>query len=94
MLLFWQLSRKLIPHNHTFIFHPSQVKNARKRQVEEEREEEARKIQRKESKEGKQFRESRVETPSHTGGVSEEALRREEERRNKGGRGLKVNIGH
>ena len=66
------------------------MKNARKRQVEEEREEEARKIQRKESKEGKQFRESRVETPSHTGGVSEEALRREEERRNKAGRGLKV----
>ena len=66
------------------------MKNARKRQVEEEREEEeARKIQRKE-REGKQFRESRVETPSHTGGVSEEALKREEERRNKGGRGLKV----
>ena len=70
---------------------PFQVKNARKRQVEEEREEEARKIQRKE-REGKQFRESRVETPSHTGGVSEEALRREEERRNKGGRGLKVSF--
>ena len=42
------------------------------------------------SREGKQFRESRVETPSHTGGVSEEALKREEERRSKGGRGLKV----
>ena len=70
---------------------PFQVKNDRKRQVEEEREEEARKIQRKE-REGKQFRESRVETPSHTGGVSEEALRREEERRNKGGRGLKVSL--
>ena len=68
------------------------MKNARKRQVEEEREEEARKIQRKE-REGKQFRESRVETPSHTGGVSEEALKREEERRNKGGRGLKVKFG-
>lgn len=33
-----------------------------------------------------------METPSHTGGVSEEALKREEERRNKGGRGLKVNV--
>ena len=45
-------------------------------------------------REGKQFRESRVETPSHTGGVSEEALKREEERRNKAGRGLKVNLNH
>ena len=69
------------------------MKNARKRQVEEEREEEARKIQRKE-REGKQFRETRVETPSHTGGVSEEALKREEERRNKSGRGLKVKFGY
>ena len=33
-----------------------------------------------------------METPSHTGGVSEEALKREEERRNKGGRGLKVDF--
>ena len=74
-------------------FKSLQVKNARKRQVEEEREEEARKIQRKE-REGKQFRETRVETPSHTGGVSEEALKREEERRNKGGRGLKVKFSH
>ena len=77
-------------HNRNPFPYSIQVKNARKRQVEEEREEEeARKIQRKE-REGKQFRESRVETPSHTGGVSEEALKREEERRNKGGRGLKV----
>ena len=43
---------------------------------------------RKELKRDREYREIKDETPSHTGGVSEEARRREEERRKKEERGI------
>lgn len=43
---------------------------------------------RKELKKDREYRETKEETPSHTGGVSEEARRREEERRRKEERGI------
>ena len=69
---------------------------ARKRQLEEEEEEAesergekfVRKTEKRERE--RQLREPRVETPSYTGGVSQEAVRREEERRRRDDRGLKA----
>ena len=63
-----------------------EAETARKRQLEEEEEAESErgeKFVRKTDKRDRerQLREPRVETPSHTGGVSEEAARREEELR-------------
>jgi len=44
----------------------------------------------KEDKKKRHIREQRIETPSHTGGVSEEARRRDIERRKRDDRGLRV----
>ena len=68
-----------------------EAETAKKRQLEEEAEENtSEKFVRKDDGRERQFREPRVETPSYTGGVSEEALRRDEERRRKDDRGLRV----
>ena len=71
-----------------------EVEIARKRQLEEDAESDDgtgdKFIRKNERREERQLREPRVETPSYTGGVSEEALRREEERRRKDDRGLKA----
>ena len=72
-----------------------EAETARKRQLEEEADESergekfVRKTERKERE--RQLREPRVETPSYTGGVSQEAVRRDEERRRRReDRGLKA----
>ena len=44
----------------------------------------------KEQKKDRGYREARVETPSYTGGVSQEARRREDERRRRDDRGIVV----
>ena len=68
-----------------------EAENAKKRQLEQEEagEEKSDKFVRKDEGRERQIREPRVETPTHTGGVSEEARRREEER-GRGDRGLRV----
>lgn len=43
-----------------------------------------------EQKKDREYRETRVETPSYTGGVSKEARRREDERRRRDERGIVV----
>ena len=63
---------------------------ARKRQLEEEDQTRKEKFIKKDEKRERQLREPRVETPSHTGGVSEEARKRDEERRGRDDRGLRV----
>ena len=71
-----------------------EAETARKRQLEEAESEDgsgdkfARRQERREKE--RQLREPRVETPSYTGGVSQEAMRREEERRRRDDRGLKA----
>ena len=68
---------------------------ARKRQLEAEEEAESERgekfVRKSEKREReRQLREPRVETPSYTGGVSQEAVRRDEERRRREDRGLKA----
>ena len=63
---------------------------ARKRQLDDEDQARREKFIKKTEKGERHFREPRIETPSHTGGVSEEARRREHERRGKDDRGLRV----
>ena len=71
-----------------------EAETARKRQLEEGESDRdagdkfAKRNERREKE--RQLREPRVETPSYTGGVSEEAMRREEERRRREDRGLKA----
>ena len=71
-----------------------EAETARKRQLEEGESDRdagdkfAKRNERREKE--RQLREPRVETPSYTGGVSEEAVRREEERRRREDRGLKA----
>ena len=69
-----------------------EAENAKKRQLEEEVAEEIKsdKFVKKDDSRERQIREPRVETPSYTGGVSEEALKREEGRRRRDDRGLRV----
>ena len=68
-----------------------EAETAKKRQLEEEAEEnKSDKFVRKDDGRERQLREPRVETPSYTGGVSQEALKREEERRRRDDRGLRV----
>ena len=55
-----------------------EVELARKRQLEEEDQARKEKFIRKDEKRERQIREQRVETPSHTGGVSEEAKKRDD----------------
>jgi len=66
------------------------VELARKRQLEEEDQARKEKFMKKDEKRERQIREPRIETPSHTGGVSEEARKRDQERRGRDDRGLRV----
>ena len=67
------------------------AENAKKRQLEEETDNKgSEKFFRKEETKERTFREPRIETPSYTGGVSEEARKREEERRRRDDRGIRV----
>jgi len=63
---------------------------ARKRQLEEEDLARKEKFMKKDEKRERQIREPRIETPSHTGGVSEEARKRDQERRGRDDRGIRV----
>ena len=67
-----------------------EVEIARKRQLEEEDKARKEKFMKKDEKRERQIREPRIETPSHTGGVSEEARKRDQERRGRDDRGLRV----
>jgi len=67
-----------------------EVELARKRQLEEEDKARKEKFMKKDEKRERQIREPRIETPSHTGGVSEEARKRDQERRGRDDRGLRV----
>ena len=70
-----------------------EAETAKKRQLEQEEagegEEKSDKFVKKDEGRERQIREPRIETPTHTGGVSEEARRREEAR-GRGDRGLRV----
>merc|ERR1712025_1220865 len=59
-------------------------------QLEEEDQARKEKFMKKDEKRERQIREPRIETPSHTGGVSEEARKRDQERRGRDDRGLRV----
>jgi len=68
-----------------------EIEMAKKRQLEEVDMDEGNKFIKQDVKKDRTLREPRVETPSHTGGVSEEARAREEQRRGKEeDRGIRV----